>query len=76
MAPRMQHGARVRRVYDDPVPRGGARALMDRACPRGLRTTADQPDERTMDVAPPAGLRRQVWARPGEGHHIPPLLHH
>jgi uncharacterized protein YeaO (DUF488 family) len=38
MAPQV----RVRRVYDDPEPRDGARVLVDRIWPRGLRKDASR----------------------------------
>lgn len=52
---------RVRRVYDDPVPGDGARVLVDRVWPRGLRKDAARLDEWAKDVAPSAGLR--TWYR-------------
>jgi uncharacterized protein YeaO (DUF488 family) len=53
----MQPDVRVRRVYEDPSPRDGARVLVDRIWPRGLRKDAAQLDEWAKDVAPSTGLR-------------------
>jgi len=47
----------VRRVYDEPVPADGARVLVDRVWPRGLRKDALRLDEWAKDVAPSAELR-------------------
>jgi uncharacterized protein YeaO (DUF488 family) len=52
---------RVRRVYDDPEPADGARVLVDRLWPRGLRKDAVALDDWLRDVAPSAGLR--TWYR-------------
>ena len=48
----------VRRVYDDPVPEDGARVLVDRVWPRGLRKDAARLDEWAKDVAPTTELRK------------------
>jgi uncharacterized protein YeaO (DUF488 family) len=48
---------RVRRVYDDPSPADGARVLVDRVWPRGLRKDAIRLDDWARDAAPSAGLR-------------------
>jgi len=53
----MNTGIRVRRVYDDPSPEDGARVLVDRVWPRGLRKDAARLDEWAKDVAPSTGLR-------------------
>ncbi len=55
--PRVQPDIRVRRVYDDPAPQDGARVLVDRVWPRGLRKDAARLDEWARDVAPSTGLR-------------------
>ena len=55
---------RVRRVYEDPSPDDGARVLVDRVWPRGMRKDAARLDEWAKDVAPSAGLR--TW-----DHHDP-----
>lgn len=48
----------VRRVYDEPEPRDGARVLVDRLWPRGLRKDAAHLDEWAKDVAPSTELRK------------------
>ena len=53
----MDTGIRVRRVYDDPSPEDGARVLVDRVWPRGLRKDAARLDEWAKDVAPSTELR-------------------
>ncbi len=53
----MSTAIRVRRVYDAPSPEDGARVLVDRVWPRGLRKDAAQLDERAKDVAPSTELR-------------------
>ena len=52
---------RVRRVYDAPSPEDGARVLVDRVWPRGLRKDAARLDEWAKDVAPSTELR--IWYR-------------
>jgi uncharacterized protein YeaO (DUF488 family) len=49
---------RVRRVYDAPSPSDGARVLVDRVWPRGLRKDAAHLDEWAKDAAPSTGLRK------------------
>ena len=49
---------RVRRVYDPPSPADGARVLVDRVWPRGLRKDAARLDEWAKDVAPSTELRQ------------------
>jgi uncharacterized protein YeaO (DUF488 family) len=48
---------RVRRVYDGPDAGDGARVLVDRLWPRGLRKDAVPLDAWLREVAPSAGLR-------------------
>jgi uncharacterized protein YeaO (DUF488 family) len=48
---------RVRRVYDEPSPEDGARVLVDRVWPRGMRKDAASLDEWAKDVAPTTELR-------------------
>src|SRR2546421_10484741 len=48
---------RVRRVYDQPEAADGARVLVDRIWPRGLRKDAVQLDDWAKDVAPSSELR-------------------
>ncbi len=52
---------RVRRVYDEPQASDGARVLVDRVWPRGLRKDAAALDDWARDVAPSAELR--TWYR-------------
>src|SRR5690606_13423299 len=53
---------RVRRGYEPPAPEGGARVLVDRVWPRGLRKDAAGLDERCQQVAPSTRLRQ--WYGP------------
>ena len=48
---------RVRRVYEDPAPDDGARILVDRVWPRGVRKADAKLDEWAKDIAPSTGLR-------------------
>jgi uncharacterized protein YeaO (DUF488 family) len=48
----------VRRVYENPEPGQGARVLVDRVWPRGLRKDAARLDDWARDVAPSAELRK------------------
>jgi len=54
----MPPDVQVRRVYDEPAPRDGARVLVDRLWPRGLRKDAAHLDEWAKDVAPSTELRK------------------
>lgn len=47
----------VRRAYADPQPDDGARVLVDRIWPRGLRKDAAQLDDWAKDAAPSTELR-------------------
>ena len=49
---------RVRRVYDEPSAADGARVLVDRVWPRGLRKDATRLDDWAKDVAPSTELRK------------------
>ena len=60
----MSADIRVRRVYDEPTPEDGARVLVDRVWPRGMRREAAHLDEWAKDAAPSAELR--TWY-----HHEP-----
>ncbi len=51
----------IRRVYDPPVPDDGARFLVDRLWPRGIKKDDLQLDGWLRDVAPSNALRR--WSR-------------
>jgi len=53
----MSSDIRVRRVYEEPSAADGARVLVDRIWPRGLRKDAARLDEWARDVAPSAQLR-------------------
>jgi uncharacterized protein YeaO (DUF488 family) len=48
---------RVRRVYDSPSPADGARVLVDRIWPRGLRKDAAHLSEWAKELAPSTELR-------------------
>lgn len=54
----MQPDIRVRRAYEDPSAQDGARVLVDRIWPRGLRKDAADLDEWAKDVAPSTELRK------------------
>jgi uncharacterized protein YeaO (DUF488 family) len=54
----MPPDVQVRRVYDEPEPQDGARVLVDRLWPRGLRKDAAHLDEWAKDVAPSTELRK------------------
>jgi len=53
----MAADVRVGRVYDKPSPEDGARVLVDRLWPRGLRKDAAKLDYWTKDIAPSTELR-------------------
>ena len=53
----MDTDIRVRRVYEEPSAEDGARVLVDRVWPRGLRRDAARLDEWAKDVAPSTELR-------------------
>ena len=54
----MPSDVRVRRVYDAPSPADGARVLVDRIWPRGLRKDAADLTEWAKDAAPSTELRK------------------
>jgi len=54
----MPPDVRVRRVYDEASPADGARVLVDRIWPRGLRKDAARLDGWAKDVAPSTDLRK------------------
>ncbi|GGX34047.1 DUF488 domain-containing protein [Streptomyces lomondensis] len=56
---------RVRRVYEPPEQRDGARVLVDRLWPRGLAKDAARVDEWPKALTPSTELRR--WYHAGEG---------
>jgi uncharacterized protein YeaO (DUF488 family) len=53
----MQPDIRVRRIYGDPSPGDGARVLVDRVWPRGIRKDAARLATWAKDVAPSSELR-------------------
>ncbi|HEY5857835.1 MAG TPA: DUF488 family protein [Aldersonia sp.] len=55
---------RVARVYDPPAPDDGARILVDRLWPRGIRKADAALDDWCKDVAPSTDLRRWYGHRP------------
>ncbi len=57
---------RVRRVYDAPEPDDGARVLVDRICPRGLRKDAARLTEWAKDASPSTELRQWYRHDPGK----------
>jgi uncharacterized protein YeaO (DUF488 family) len=57
---------RARRVYDPPSPDDGARVLVDRIWPRGLRKDAARLDDWAKDVAPSTQLRTWYGHDPGK----------
>ncbi len=59
-------GPRIRRVYDAPSPEDGARVLVDRVWPRGLRKEAARLDGWAKDVAPSTELRTWYAHDPGK----------
>ena len=57
---------RVRRVYAAPEPADGARVLVDRVWPRGLRKDAAQLTEWAKDAAPSTELRKWYGHEPAK----------
>lgn len=62
----MSTDIRVHRVYDKPSPEDGARVLVDRIWPRGMRKDAAHLDEWAKEVAPSTGLRNWYQHDPGK----------
>jgi uncharacterized protein YeaO (DUF488 family) len=54
----MPPDVRVRRVYDEASPADGARVLVDRIWPRGLRKDAARLDDWVRNVTPSTDLRK------------------
>jgi uncharacterized protein YeaO (DUF488 family) len=54
----MPSDIRVRRVYDEASPADGARVLVDRVWPRGMRKDAARLDDWAKDAAPSTELRK------------------
>lgn len=52
------NGVRLKRAYDPPSPHDGARVLVDRLWPRGLKRDAAKVELWLKDAAPSAELRR------------------
>jgi uncharacterized protein YeaO (DUF488 family) len=48
----------IKRVYEPPAPEDGARFLVERLWPRGIKKEALHPDGWLKEVAPSAELRR------------------
>ena len=48
----------VKRVYEPPTPADGARFLVERLWPRGIKKASLQMDAWLQDVAPSRALRR------------------
>src|SRR5690348_10038103 len=57
---------RLKRVYDDPEPGDGARFLVDRLWPRGLRKDRAALDDWLRDLAPSDALRRWFHRDPAQ----------
>lgn len=55
---------RLKRVYDPPAQEDGARVLVDRLWPRGLRKEAAALDRWLKDLSPSDALRRRVHGDP------------
>ncbi|MDZ7749265.1 MAG: DUF488 domain-containing protein [Halofilum sp. (in: g-proteobacteria)] len=49
---------RIKRIYDPPADHDGARVLVDRVWPRGVRKADAALDEWCRDAAPSTGLRK------------------
>jgi uncharacterized protein YeaO (DUF488 family) len=54
----------LKRAYDKPSPSDGARILVDRLWPRGVKKEAARIDAWLRDLAPSTQLRRWFHARP------------
>jgi len=59
---------RIKRIYDDPAPADGFRALVDRLWPRGVSKATAGLDLWAKDVAPSAELRK---SSPRDPEHFP-----
>ncbi|GBD33661.1 hypothetical protein HRbin33_02657 [bacterium HR33] len=60
-----QYMIRVKRVYEPPAPRDGARFLVDRLWPRGLKKETLRLDGWFKELAPSDRLRRWFAHQPG-----------
>ena len=56
----------IKRVYDPPEPNDGARFLVERLWPRGIKKAALPLDAWLKEVAPSAGLRRDFGHQPAK----------
>jgi uncharacterized protein YeaO (DUF488 family) len=56
----------LKRAYDKPSPADGARVLVDRLWPRGIKKEAARIDTWLRDLAPSNQLRRWFHARPAQ----------
>lgn len=56
---------RLKRAYDPPAPEDGARILVDRLWPRGVRREAAELDQWMKDIAPSPELRKWFGHDPG-----------
>ena len=54
----------IKRVYDKPSPKDGARILVDRLWPRGLKKEDASLDDWAKDLAPSPGLRKWFDHKP------------
>lgn len=58
------HKVAIKRAYDPPARGDGARILVDRLWPRGLRKDAAELDQWRVDVSPSTELRKFYGHRP------------
>ena len=59
---------RVKRVYDPPAPSDGARILVDRLWPRGMKKQAACLDAWVKEIAPSDALRKRFGHDPARWH--------
>lgn len=57
--PAPAHGVTVKRIYDEPLPSDGYRALIDRLWPRGISKQRAALDAWLIELAPSSALR--IW---------------
>lgn len=55
---------RIKRIYDPPSPKDGARILVDRIWPRGVSKESANLTEWLKEIAPSTGLRQWFHADP------------
>src|SRR4051812_22773057 len=58
----------VKRAYEKPSPKDGARVLVDRLWPRGIAKSEAQLDKWLRDLAPSDSLRKWFHDRDNAGH--------